>query len=99
MQLRLNQYRKILNIPLQEKMVLPEDPVTQFARQMDVILSNDVSVFSFTFGIPEKKYIQALKAKKIIIIGTATNCVEAEMLEQAGCDLIAAQGYEAGRRN
>ncbi len=95
MQKKLNLYRQKLNIPLQENIVY-ENPQHLFEKQMDVVLTCDVPVFSFTFGIPDKKYLQALRKKGVIIIGTATNIDEAKQLAAAGCDAVVAQGYEAG---
>jgi len=67
-----------------------------FGDQLDVIMDRDVPVFSFTFGVPEKEYMQALKKRGIIVVGTATCVDEAVTLEKAGCDAVVAQGFEAG---
>ena len=67
-----------------------------FDKQFEVVIESNIRVFSFTFGIPGNKYIEELKRNNIIIIGTATSAGEAVMLEQAGCDAVAAQGFEAG---
>lgn len=67
-----------------------------FGDQLRVILANDVPVFSFTFGIPEQKYIDSLKERGVTVIGTATCVEEAVALEKAGCDAVVAQGFEAG---
>jgi nitronate monooxygenase len=55
-------------------------------------------VFSFTFGMPTADQIAALKARDILIIGTATKVAEARSAYAGaiGVDVITAQGSEAG---
>jgi nitronate monooxygenase len=67
-----------------------------FDEQMQVVLDEKVSVFSFTFGIPAEQWLQQLKAQHILLIGTATSLAEAKMLEEKGIDIVCAQGSEAG---
>lgn len=67
-----------------------------FAEQFEVIIAEQVPIFSCIFGIPEKKYLQKLKASHSKIIGTATCYQDAKALQQAGVDAIVAQGLEAG---
>lgn len=67
-----------------------------FDDQLGVIMDQEVPVFSFTFGVPEKEYMQALKKRGIIVLGTATCVDEAVTLEKAGCNAVVAQGFEAG---
>ena len=55
-----------------------------------------VKIVSFHFGIPHQHQIQALKQAGVVIMVTATNLVEAQLIEQAGIDVIIAQGIEAG---
>jgi nitronate monooxygenase len=55
-----------------------------------------VPVFSFIYGIPPKEILDECRAQGIITIGTATTPDEAIVLEQAGIDVIAASGFEAG---
>lgn len=95
MQKFLNQYQKKFKLPFLDKFTYKK-PHALFEEQMKVILAQDIAVFSFTFGILEEKYLQALRKKSVIIIGTATNLDEAKQLAAAGCDAVVAQGYEAG---
>ncbi|SIS77778.1 NAD(P)H-dependent flavin oxidoreductase [Alicyclobacillus vulcanalis] len=75
----------------------PEFPSrASFEAQMEVILEERVPVISFTFGCPDPQVIARWKEGGASIIGTATTPEEAVQLEQAGCDAIVAQGYEAG---
>ncbi len=64
--------------------------------QLEAVLQARVPVFSFTLGIPDKKWIQAFKQQSTLLVGTATNVKEAHVLELAGVDAITAQSSEAG---
>jgi len=67
-----------------------------FQEKINILLEEKVPAVSFTFGIPSSNIIQTLKANNIIIFGTATTVNEGILLAQAGCDIIVAQGSEAG---
>ena len=54
------------------------------------------AVVSFHFGLPEQSFINALKAAGITTLACATTLDEARQIEQAGVDVIVAQGMEAG---
>ena len=75
---------------------MPNKFEESFAEQFAVVLDEAPPVFSFTFGIPKADEIAALKARNILVIGTATTVAEAKALEAAGVDAITAQGAEAG---
>ncbi len=70
--------------------------VESFEEQVQVLLEENVSVLSFTFGIPSQDIVQAIKQKGIFVVGTATTVDEAIALEAAGVDAVVAQGSEAG---
>ncbi len=53
-------------------------------------------VVSFHFGLPEAALVQRVKAAGCIVMSSATTAAEARWLEDNGCDVIIAQGYEAG---
>lgn len=92
----LNKYRMELGI----KENPPIENVSEsFEEQVQVLLEEKVPVFSFTFGIPSKDVIQAMKKQGTTVIGTATIVEEAKQLELAGVDAIVAQGSEAGGHN
>lgn len=67
-----------------------------FKEQIEVLIDEKIPIFSFTFGIPEEKILQRLRASGIITIGTATTVEEAICLEQSGVHMVIAQGSEAG---
>ena len=53
-------------------------------------------VVSFHFGLPEASLLKRVKAAGCIVMSSATTVEEARWLEANGCDVVIAQGYEAG---
>jgi nitronate monooxygenase len=74
----------------------PAVSVDTFGEQLDAALGSGASVFSFTFGILPAQAIEAIKARGMFLLGTATTVEEAELLEKAGVDAVVTQGSEAG---
>ena len=77
----------------------PEFPtirVDVFDEQLAAALDSGASVFSFTFGILPTRALEAIKARGMFLVGTATTVEEAVSLERAGVDAIVTQGSEAG---
>ena len=74
---------------------LPYEPI-RFEDQVQVLLDEGVCAFSFIYGIPSKQILDEFRRQGIALIGTATTVDEAIALEQAGVDVIAASGFEAG---
>src|SRR4029077_16293804 len=64
--------------------------------QVQVLLDEGISAFSFIYGIPSEQILDEFRRKGVVLIGTATTVNEAIALEQAGVDVIAASGFEAG---
>jgi nitronate monooxygenase len=75
--------------------VAPTPVPDPFPAQFDAVLNARPPVFSFTFGMLDQDAMFSLKARGMVIIGTATTVEEAQHLGQAGVDAIAAQGAEA----
>jgi len=73
----------------------PYSPI-KFEDQVRVLLDENVTVFSFIFGIPPKEILDECRAKGIVTIGTATTPDEAVALQNAGVDVIVGSGFEAG---
>ena len=73
----------------------PYEPI-RFEDQVQVLLDEGSLAFSFIYGIPSKQILDEFRRKGIVLIGTATTVDEAIALEQAGVDVIAASGFEAG---
>jgi nitronate monooxygenase len=68
----------------------------RFEDQVQVLLDEGISVFSFIYGIPSQEILDEFRRKGVALIGTATTVDEAIALEQAGVDVIVASGFEAG---
>ena len=90
---RVAKYYEELGLPR------PEPPATtmrDFDAQLDVALVSGAAVFSFTFGMLPPAARDKVKARGLLLAGTATTVDEAIALERAGIDLVVAQGSEAG---
>src|ERR1700722_18318633 len=74
---------------------LPYDAI-RCEDQVQVLLDEGISAFSFIFGIPSKQILDEFRRQGVVLIGTATTVDEAIALEQAGVDVVAASGFEAG---
>lgn len=68
----------------------------RFEDQARVLLEAKVPVFSFIYGVPPKDILDECRRQGIVTIGTATTVDEAIALDQAGVDVIATSGFEAG---
>jgi nitronate monooxygenase len=53
-------------------------------------------VVSFHFGLPARPLLSRVRATGAKIVSSATSAEEARWLESEGCDVIIAQGFEAG---
>ncbi len=73
----------------------PYEPI-RFEDQVQVLLDEGISAFSFIYGIPSKQILDEFRHRGVTLIGTATTVDEAIALEHAGVDVIAASGFEAG---
>jgi nitronate monooxygenase len=71
-------------------------PLPDMAKQMAVVQEEAPPVFSFTFGMPARDAVAALRGKGCYVIGTATTVAEAKALVALGVDAVVAQGSEAG---
>jgi nitronate monooxygenase len=53
-------------------------------------------VVSFHYGLPESILLKRVKDAGCVVMSSATTVAEARWLEANGCDVVIAQGYEAG---
>jgi nitronate monooxygenase len=90
---RLAPYFAELGLPVPS---VPKSTGNLFEEQLAAALKTGASAFSFTFGLLPETAVQAIKARGMLIIGTATTVEEAIALEKSGVDAIVAQGSEAG---
>ncbi|MEM8532268.1 MAG: DUF561 domain-containing protein [Chloroflexota bacterium] len=89
----LQPYREALSIAAPPEAAVYTE---SFEEQMSIILAERVPIVSFTFGGLPSVWIERLKTIGTVIMGTATTVREAMALEQAGVDVVVAQGSEAG---
>ncbi|MEJ8543768.1 NAD(P)H-dependent flavin oxidoreductase [Brevibacillus borstelensis] len=92
--------RQIMN-ETRRRLGIPEDPelgkvAEPFEEQMAAVLEERVPVFSFTFGLLDKRSMAECKKRGIVVMGTATTVREGVALEASGVDMVVAQGSEAG---
>ena len=89
----LKPIREKLQLGIAKRMLhLPKN----YKEQLQVLIEENVPVFSFTFDTPKQEEIELLKRKGIKVIGTATNVAEGKILAHLGVDIIVGQGSEAG---
>lgn len=62
----------------------------------DAVMAARPRVVSFHFGLPEARFVTALKEAGSVILCSATTAGEARDLEARGVDAVIAQGWEAG---
>jgi len=89
-----NGYRTRFGLPIYTDISPWIEP--NFDELLNMIISEEISIISFTFGVLNQQTINRLRQKNIIMIGTATTIREGLMLQASGCDAVIAQGYEAG---
>lgn len=87
--------------PFRHALELPEPEVNVpshelFEEQLNVLIQEQVPVCSFTFGVPSKDTVHALKAAGMTVIGTGTTVKEALINEEHNVDMVVMQGSEAG---
>ncbi len=63
---------------------------------LSLLIQRRPAMVSFHFGCPPSDTVQALKSAKIVTAATATTVQEAITLQNAGLDIVVAQGWEAG---
>ncbi len=90
---RLAPYFAELGLPAPS---LQEPPANGFEEQLSAALESGAAAFSFTFGDLPASAVQAIKARGLFLIGTATTVEEALTLEKSGIDAVVVQGSEAG---
>jgi nitronate monooxygenase len=75
---------------------IPTRFAERFADQLAAVREAAPAVASFHFAVPPRDELRALQAAGSLVLGSATNVDEARAWEEAGADIICAQGAEAG---
>jgi nitronate monooxygenase len=66
------------------------------AEMLQVLVAEKPAVVSFHFGLPTPDQIAALRGAGIVLMASATSLLEARLVQDAGIDIVVAQGIEAG---
>jgi nitronate monooxygenase len=90
---RLAKWRREFGLPAAFR---PNRWSEDFASQLDALIEAAPPAASFTFDLPPRAAIAAMKQRGTFVMGTATDVREARAWAQIGADAIIAQGYEAG---
>jgi nitronate monooxygenase len=73
------------------------EPIAQeFEAQVEALIEARPPAFSFVFGVPDARVLDACRDAGIVTLGTAVTVDEAVALDEAGVDVIVASGLEAG---
>lgn len=67
-----------------------------FEEKLDYLVANPVPAISFTFGLPHKRFLDALRQRESVLIATVTNPAEAMQACIAGVDVLCVQAASAG---
>lgn len=76
-----------------------DDPVEDddyWSDKIDLLLGDPVPVVGFTFGIPDRSIVAALRKAGTIVVQTVTSPEEARQAADAGPDMLVAQSSAAG---
>lgn len=73
-----------------------ERSARNFQDQVEALLEAKPPVFSFVFGIPSDEILRRCRKLGVITAGAASTVEEAKLLEEAGVNVVVANGYEAG---
>ncbi|UXA04513.1 nitronate monooxygenase [Mycobacterium sp. SMC-2] len=80
-------------------LTLPPDPIEdndKFDEKIALLLDDPVPMVSFTFGIPQRSVIAALRKAGCVVVQTVTTPEEAAQARDAGVDMLAVQAVTAG---
>ncbi len=78
---------------------LPPEPIEdtdKFDEKIALLLDDPVAMVSFTFGIPPRSVIAALRQAGSVVVQTVTTAEEAAQARDAGADMLAVQAAAAG---
>jgi NAD(P)H-dependent flavin oxidoreductase YrpB (nitropropane dioxygenase family) len=74
----------------------PREDDDEWKAKIDLLLAAPVPLVSFTFGLPERPVIAALRRAGTVVVQTVTSVAEAAAAADAGVDALAVQGSGAG---
>ena len=74
----------------------PVENDDHWQEKVDLLLATPVPIAGFTFGIPERRVIHALRGVSTTLVQTVTSVDEALMAAERGLDMLVVQSFEAG---
>jgi len=74
----------------------PVEDDDSWQEKADLLLADPVPVVSFTFGLPPKAVVSALRQAGTLTLQTVTSAAEARLAADAGVDALVVQGCDAG---
>lgn len=76
----------------------PREDDDEWRSKLELLLSLDdpVAIVSFTFGLPDRAEIAALRSAGTFVVQTVTSAAEAQAARDAGVDGLAVQASSAG---
>lgn len=74
----------------------PREDDDSWRAKIDVLLADPPPLVSFTFGLPPRDDLAALRAAGSVLVQTVTSPQEAAAASDAGVDALAVQSVEAG---
>jgi nitronate monooxygenase len=96
----MTEVQSVLNTFREKLMVKPTEETIQtqddFEKQFQIVMEEKVPILSIAFGILPPDKVKIAKSKGIKIITMVTTVREAIIAENAGADVIVAQGSDAG---
>ena len=91
----LSRYYDEFDVPVDKP--VPKASRRPFDDHMcDLVEDVQPEVISFHFGLPDERLLDRVKATGAVVMSSATTVREACWLENRGCDVVIAQGFEAG---
>lgn len=78
---------------------LPEAPIEDddgWAAKIELLLADPVPVVSFTFGLPGREVVAALRAAGSVVVHTVTSAREARCAAETGVSALVVQASAAG---
>jgi nitronate monooxygenase len=74
----------------------PIEDDDHWAEKVEVLLADPVPMVSFTFGVPSREVVSALRKAGSLVLQTVTSAEEARIAADAGVDALIVQSSAAG---
>lgn len=75
---------------------IDELEIYDYRDQLNVLIEEDVTMVSFTFGVPDDSFLEELRSRNVRFIGTCSTLEEGRKLLSKTMDALVVQGNKAG---